>query len=53
MIEHNASFQQGAPVSAVDLLSDYAPATEMPTILANCGQQHVRQGAALTTFVPA
>jgi hypothetical protein len=39
IIEHNASFQQGAPVSAVDLLSDYEPATEVPTILANCGQQ--------------
>src|SRR6185295_3115946 len=39
IIEHNASFQQGAPVSAVDLLSGYEPATEVPTILANCGQQ--------------
>ncbi len=26
-------------MSAVDLLSDYEPATEVPTILANCGQQ--------------
>jgi hypothetical protein len=26
-------------VSAVDLLSRYEPATEVPTILANCGQQ--------------
>ena len=30
-------------MSAVDLLSDYEPATEVPTILANCGQQRVRQ----------